>query len=175
MWRSWLSGKPLTVAGSWCEGSGGILLVPVWGVCAKKKPWQPGTRSLQGCSCDALRATGMAAPCSVSRPCFGWKGRQIPVCVRSLALVIHGASALGCCFTSSSQTGFLIKPKRLSAGAQRQPAGVIRAAQDTGRTWLPATHANLGKTPSKNASSGAGQTFHTLGLEEGKHRQGFFP
>lgn len=54
-------------------------------------------------------------------------------------------------------------------------AGIIRAAWDTGRAWLPATHANLSKTPPKNASSGAGQTFHTLGLEEGKHRQGFFP
>lgn len=162
---------PLTAAGNW-YGAGN------WFQCewlVQNQAWQPGNWSLQDYSCGVLRTTGMAVPCSVSCPCFGWKGRQNTVCVRSLALIILGASALGFCFALSSQTGFLIKLKCFSARAQgQQLPGAIRAARDTGRAWLPAAHASLSNTPPKTASSGAGQTFHTIGLQEGKHRQVFF-
>lgn len=90
------------------------------------EPTGRGVGACRAVACDGLSTMRMALPCSTSCPCFGWEGRQKTVrgtSVRSLALVIHGRSALGYCFTSSPTTGFLIKLKCPSAGAPGPVAG----------------------------------------------------
>lgn len=94
-------------------------------------------------------------------------GREAEKCPRNSCQMrgAHGPTqspSSGMLLRFVPQPGFLIKLKHFGAGA----------AWDTGRAWLPATRPNLALP--KNASSGAGQTFHTLGQEEGKYRQGFF-
>lgn len=126
-------------AGPHCWLRAGVL----WGL----EPTGRGVRACGVVPYDGLSTAGTAVPCSVSRPCIGWEGMQKTVRgahVRSLALIIHGASALRICFTLSPQTSFLVKLKCLSTGAPG-PWGRLGHRQSV----VPATRANpaLPKTP----------------------------
>lgn len=86
----------LSGAGSWCEGRS-MLLAPLWGFCAMPGAWWRRVKSLQGYALWWAAPWGQLFPALSHVPALvGKEGRG--TCVRSLALVIHGASAPRCCF-----------------------------------------------------------------------------
>lgn len=141
------------------------------GLC-KNKPDSQGVRACRAIPCDMLRTAECLFPAlSHVLALVGKEGRILYVSDPWHSSFKELSSRMLLHFILRDWLPYKAKvPQCQSSG----PAAGWSHSGSLGQR-LPATHANLGKTPPKNASSGAGQTFHTLGLEEGKHRQGFFP